>query len=231
MTNVSYIAAKGSSALSSKQFYIPIVQCERTVGVKEGLALFSSRLGYQAAKIRAVFLALDKVVSKNHDRGVFSTYDNVVSFRIVSRGAFANITGPWVKGINQLVATTRVLEPFKSVFSGIVPKNVSDGVKPVIDTIMDVASGEYGLIVGSNTFRVAGFNLAINADVEDEYVALRAADGTLIKTEILTSDIGIVEAHLTSPIEAGSYTLVIHTRAGYGRECAVAEVTRKITVK
>lgn len=231
MLNVSFIAAKGSSALSDRQFYTPIVQCERTIGVKEGLALLNTKLGYPAAKIRAAFLALGKTVLKNLDRGAFSTYDGVVSFRVVPKGALANITGPWVKGVNALLANTLALEPFRSTLAGIVPKNVSDGIKPLIDTIMDEATGEYGVIIGTDNFQIAGFNLAVDADAEDEFVALRAADGTLIKAEILSSDIGLTKAHLTSSIEAGVYTLVIHTRAGFGPECAVAAVTRKVNVK
>lgn len=231
MTNVSYIAAKGNSLLSGKQFYIPVVQCERVIGVKEGLAILSSGLGYPAAKIRGAYLGLNKTVRRYIDRGAFSTYDGVVSFRIVPKGSLANVNGPWVKGVNTLQAITCELEPFKSTLAGITPKNVSDGIKPIIDTVMDEASGEYGIIIGIGNFQIAGFNLAVDADAEDEYVALRAADGTLLKAEILSSDIGLVKARLTSTIEAGVYTLVVHTRAGFGPECAVAEVTRKINVK
>lgn len=231
MTNVSFIAAKGNAKLSGKQFYIPIIQCERMIGVKQGLAILSDKLGYPAAKIRAAFLSLRKSVLKNLERGVFTTYDNVVSFRIVPKGHLENITGPWVKGVNTLLAITSELEPFKSTLSGLVPKNVSDGVKPMIDTIMDEATGEYGVISPSGTFQVGGFNLAVNADAADEFVALRAADGTLIMAEILSSDIGLIKARLTTTLEAGSYTLVIHTRAGFGGDCAVVEATRKLTVK
>lgn len=231
MNNASFIAAKGSTTLSDRQFYIPIIQCERIIGIKQGLALLSNKLGYPAAKICAAFLSLRKAVLKNLDRGVFSTYNGVVSFRIVPKGAFANITGPWVKGINYLLATTAELEPFKSTLSGLVPKNVSDGVKPMIDTIMDEASGEYGVISPTGIFQVAGFNLAVNADAADEYVALRAIDGSLVMCEIVSSDIGLIKARLTTTLEAGSYTLVIHTRAGFGATCAIAEATRKVTVK
>ena len=34
MTNAQFIAVKGNNTLSSRQFYIPLVQCERIINLK-----------------------------------------------------------------------------------------------------------------------------------------------------------------------------------------------------
>ena len=231
MTNAQFIAVKGNNTLSSRQFYIPLVQCERIINLKQALKLLSEKLGYPSAKIRAAFLATEKVLRRNLERGVFSQIDGVATFRINAHGAVANINGPWVKGKNTLIGAVAELDPFKSALAGVEPKNVSEGVKPVIDTVMDEASGEYGVIVGTGDCQIAGMNLAVDTEADDEFVALRTADGTLVKLEIVTSDIGLVKAHLTNPVEAGAYTLVVVTRAGFGSESDVAEATRKVTVR
>ena len=37
MTNAQFIAVKGNNTLSSRQFYIPLVQCERIINLKQAL--------------------------------------------------------------------------------------------------------------------------------------------------------------------------------------------------
>ena len=231
MINAQFIAVRGNNTLSSRQFFIPLVQCARIVPVRQSLKMLGEKLGYPAAKIRAAFLATDKTVRRNLERGVFSVIDGVAAFRINAHGAVANVNGPWVRGRNMLVGAVAELDPFKSALAGVEPKNVSEGVKPVIDTVMDEASGEYGVIVGTGDCQIAGMNLAVDTEASDEYVALRTADGTIVRLEIVSSDIGLVKAHLTSPVETGTYTLVVVTRAGFGSESDVAEATRKVSVK
>ena len=87
-----------------------------------------------------------------------------------------------------------------------------------------------GVITGTDTFSIAGADLAPDTTKEDEYVALVSALGVETKAEITFSDIQNVKARLASALPAGQYTLKVCTRSGFGDEFGVKCATRKVTV-
>ena len=231
-TNARFATVKGQSdALSTDPFYRGIPQCERVMSVNETLAYLNEKLGYETAKIRSTLTALGKVQLAYLNKGAFSVFDGVSAVKIACRGGFKNVDGPWEKGRNSLVAISVERDPYKSTFEGVTPENITEGLTPVINTVMDETTGEFDVLTGTDPFSVAGYNLAPDPDAEDEYVGLIDQDGTLTKAAITHSDIGNVKAALTSAPAAGRYTLVVATRCGLGSEFAVVEARRKITVK
>ena len=229
--NARFATVKGSNELfGTAPFYVGVIQCERVASSRETLAILSERTGFEVAKIRSLFLALAKIIRAYAGKGVFVTVDGVTSFRILCKGGFQNVTGPWVKGVNALQIASCELNPFKSVLADLTPTNVTEGLKPVINTVMDLVTKEYDEITGTNVFSVDGYNLAPDTEQEDEYVGVRASDGTLVKAEITFSDLGQVKAKFTDAPEAGPYTLVVATRCGLGSEFGVVTVERKVSV-
>ena len=91
-------------------------------------------------------------------------------------------------------------------------------------------TGVYDTIAGTNEFTLAGTDLGPDTAKEDEYVGVIAADGTLVKATLLSSELNVVKAKFASAPEAGEYTLVVATRSGFGGDVAVKSATRKVMV-
>lgn len=229
--NARFATVKGQSeTFGTAPFYVGIIQCERVASSRETLAILSERTGFEVAKIRSLFLALAKIIRAYAGKGVFVTLDGVTAFRILCKGGFQNVTGPWVKGVNILQIASCELNPFKSVLADLTPSNVTEGLKPVINTVMDLVTKEYDVIAGTNEFSVDGYNLALDEAREDEFVGIRAPDGTFTKAEVTYSDLGQTKAKFTEAPEAGTYTLVVATRCGLGTEFGVVTAERKVNV-
>lgn len=135
------------------------------------------------------------------------------------------------RGANWLELVTVEVKPWKTALEEFKPENQTEGLKPVIDSVLDTVTGVYDEITGTDVFSVGGNNLAPDPEQEDEGVTLVAEDGTRNAAENTYSDIGMVKGKLPAAIPAGKYTLEIATRCGLGSAYEVRVATRKITVK
>ena len=228
---VKFITVKGSENLGRSPFYVGLVQHERTMSRRETYEYLAERTGYKATAIRAVFMAAAEFI-REHQRKVNITYiDGVASIRNYVRGAFAGLSGPWVKGRNVLMVNAVEMEPFKTILVGVVPSNNTEGAKPVINTVLDETTLVYDVITGTDTFSIAGADLAPDTTKEDEYVALVDVHGIETKAEITFSDLQNVKAHLARSLLAGEYTLKVYTRSGLGDQFGVHVASRKVNVE
>ena len=227
---VKFITVKGSENLGRSPFYVGLVQHERTMSRRETYEYLAERTGYKATAIRAVFMAAAEFIRENQRKGNITYIDGVASIRNYVRGAFAGLSGPWVKGRNVLMVNAVEMEPFKSLLAAILPTNNTEGAKPVINTVLDETTLVYDVITGTDTFSIAGADLAPDTTKEDEYVALVDVHGIETKAEITFSDLQNVKAHLASSLLAGEYTLKVYTRSGLGDQFGVHVASRKITV-
>ena len=227
---VKFITVKGPDRLATEPFYMGVVQHERTMSRRETYEYLAERTGYKATAIRAVFMAAAEFIRENQRKGNITYIDGVASIRNYVRGAFAGLSGPWVKGRNVLMVNAVEMEPFKSLLAAILPTNNTEGAKPVINTVLDETTLVYDVITGTDTFSIAGADLAPDTTKEDEYVALVDVHGIETKAEITFSDLQNVKAHLASALLAGEYTLKVYTRSGLGDQFGVHVATRKIVV-
>ena len=227
---VKFITVKGPDRLATEPFYMGVVQHERPMSRRETYEYLAERTGYKATAIRAVFMAAAEFIRENQRKGNITYIDGVASIRNYVRGAFAGLSGPWVKGRNVLMVNAVEMEPFKTILVGVVPSNNTEGAKPVINTVLDETTLVYDVITGTDTFSIAGADLAPDTTKEDEYVALVDAHGIETKAEITFSDLQNVKAHLASSLLAGEYTLKVYTRSGLGDRFGVHVATRKVVV-
>ena len=228
---VKFITVKGSENLGRSPFYVGLVQHDRTMSRRETYEYLAERTGYKATAIRAVFMALAEFIRENQRKGNITFLDGVASIRNYVRGAFDGLAGPWVKGRNVLMVNAVEMEPFKTLLAAIVPVNNSEGAKPTINTVLDETTLVYDVITGTDTFSIAGTDLAPDTTKEDEYVALVDAHGIETKAEITFSDLQNVKARLASSLLAGEYTLKVYTRSGLGDQFGVHVATRKVVVE
>ena len=231
--NAKYMTVKGSNTMSPTPYYIGIVQHERTMSKKEAYAYCAEKTGFTPTQVRAAFMALAEYIRENQGRGNITFLDEVTSIRNYVMGAFEGLTGPWVKGKNLLVVKSVEMDPFKSIVSDATLTNNTEGAKPVINTVFDDETREYGEIRIGNVFSIAGADLAPDGTKPDEFVALLNDMGTVIaKATINYSDLqnvkGVFEGVETEP---GEYTIAVYTRSGMGEEYGVKSATRKVTVK
>ena len=228
---VKFITVKGSENLGRSPFYVGLVQHDRTMSRRETYEYLAERTGYKATAIRAVFMAAAEFIRENQRKGNITYIDGVASIRNYVRGAFAGLSGPWVKGRNVLMVNAVEMEPFKTILVGVVPSNNTEGAKPVINTVLDETTLVYDVITGTDTFSIAGADLAPDTTKEDEYVALVDVHGIETKAEITFSDLQNVKAHLASSLLAGEYTLKVYTRSGLGDQFGVHVASRKVNVE
>ena len=228
---VKYITVKGPDHLAREPFYMGIPQHERTLSRREFYDLVAERTGYRPTAVKAVFMALAEYIRENQRKGNITFIDGVASIRNYVRGAFDGLSGPWVKGRNVLMVNAVEMEPFKTILVGVVPSNNTEGAKPVINTVLDETTLVYDVITGTDTFSIAGADLAPDTTKEDEYVALVDVHGIETKAEITFSDLQNVKAHLASSLLAGEYTLKVYTRSGLGDQFGVHVASRKVVVE
>ena len=231
--NAKFITVKGSNVVSPTPYYIGIVQHERTMSKKEAYAYCAEKTGFTPTQVRAAFMALAEYIRENQGRGNITFLDEVTSIRNYVMGAFEGLTGPWVKGKNLLVVKSVEMDPFKSIVSDATLINNMEGAKPVINTVFDDETREYGEIRIGNVFSIAGADLAPDDTKADEFVALLNDMGTVVcKATINYSDLqnvkGVFEG---TEVEPGEYTIAVFTRSGMGDEYGVKSATRKVTVK
>ena len=230
MAAPTFILTKGVSNLTDKPYYIGTIQHSSVMSKEETYAFLAERLAFSEANIRAVFRSLKPVITANAAKGNISFFDGIASVHTVVKGSFAGSNGPWVKGKNLLLLNAVELDPFKSMLRDVTPVNRTGGISPVIKSVLDNATDVYDVISGVNAFTVAGTDLAPDVTQSDEYVGVLAADGTLTKAEIVSSDLNTVKAAFASALEAGEYTLVVATRCGLGEDFGVKTATRKIKI-
>ena len=228
---VKYITVKGPDRLAREPFYMGIPQHDRTLSRREFYDLVAGRTGYRPTAVKAVFMALAEYIRENQRKGNITYIDGVASIRNYVRGAFAGLSGPWVKGRNVLMVNAVEMEPFKTILVGVVPSNNTEGAKPVINTVLDETTLVYDVITGTDVFSIAGADLAPDTTKADEYVALVDVHGVETKAEITFSDLQNVKARLASSLLAGEYTLKVYTRSGLGDQFGVHVASRKVVVE
>ena len=225
-----FMTAKGAGLASGQPYYIGHVQHDRAMSKREAYEYLSQRTGFRPAQLRAAFLGLRETVKANAGKGNASCVGGVAAFRNVVKGSFETLHGPWMPGVNMIVVNAFELDPFKSALAGFVPANRTEGANPVINTVLDEVTHEYDTITGTDTFSIAGADLAPDTSKVDEYVALVSAKGVETKCEITFSDLQNVKAKLADALEPGEYTLKVYTRSGMGEGFGVRTATRKVTV-
>ena len=127
---VKFITVKGQGHLAAAPFYMGFVQHDRTMSRRETYEYCAERTGFKAAAIRAVFMALAEFIRENQRKGNITYIDGVASIRNYVKGSFAGLAGPWVRGVNYILAKSIAMDPFKTLLAAVVPTNKTEGAKP-----------------------------------------------------------------------------------------------------
>ena len=153
-----------------------------------------------------------------------------VSFIITLTGAFENIDDGFERGRNSLVVRAHSRPFLRDCLAGITPRNVTNGLKATIQSVVDSAAQSEGTIT-TTTVYVAGLNILVG-DNPDEGVWLVSKDGAIAATPAITANDPVtMDLSFGELPPAGQYLLAVSSRNGMGDAYGVATGKRKVTVK
>ena len=227
-----YKTAKGSASLSETPFCTGRIQNERIMPKKETYAFLVDEVGGKKADHAAAWKGLAKAIMLNSEMGNAARVDGLGTFRNTCKGAFEGSSGPWVKGRNLILIACNELNEFKNALRDVVPVNNTQGDRPAITSILNLALDEYDQVRVGDEMSMAGTNLAPDTEKSDEFVALYKGDSLVVKAPVTKSELNTVEFKFEGvTLETGDYKVVIFTRCGEaGDDVAVKSASRIIKV-
>ena len=153
-----------------------------------------------------------------------------VAFQIVLTGSFDNVDSNFDPKNNSLAVRASSRRFIKDCLDGIVPRNVTNGLRSVIQSIVDSAAQAEGVIT-TTTVYVAGLNILVD-DNPDEGVWLVADDGTVAATPTITANnASSMDLSFGELPPDGDYTLVVKARSGASTDYAPAVARRCVAVR
>ena len=224
--------AKGSSTLTETPFNVGRIQNERIMPKKETYAFLVEEVGGKKADHAAAWKGLARAIMLNSEMGNAARIDGLGIFRNSCRGSFDGSSGPWVKGRNLIIVACNELNEFKNALADVIPVNNTQGDRPTITGILNLALDEYDVIRAGDSISMAGTNLAPDTEKPDEFVALYKGDALVTKANITKSELNTVEFVFEGvTLDPGDYKAVIYTRCGEaGDDVAVKSTSRNVKV-
>ena len=224
--------AKGSSMLTETPFNVGRIQNERIMPKKETYAFLVEEVGGKKADHAAAWKGLARAIMLNSEMGNAARIDGLGIFRNSCRGSFDGSSGPWVKGRNLIIVACNELNEFKNALADVIPVNNTQGDRPTITGILNLALDEYDVIRAGDSISMAGTNLAPDTEKPDEFVALYKGDALITKANITKSELNTVEFVFEGvTLDPGDYKAVIYTRCGEaGDDVAVKSTSRNVKV-
>ena len=224
--------AKGSTTMSEEPFCTGRIQNERIMPKRETYAFLVDEVGGKKADHAAAWKGLAKAIMLNSEMGNAARVDGLGTFRNTCKGAFEGSSGPWVKGRNLILIACNELNEFKNALRDVVPVNNTQGDRPSITSVLNLALDEYDQIRVGDEMSMAGTNLAPDTEKPDEFVALYKGDSLVVKATVTKSELNTVEFKFEGvTLEVGDYKVVIFTRCGdAGEDVAVKSASRIVKV-
>ena len=153
-----------------------------------------------------------------------------IAFTIALTGSFQSVDDGFDPARNALVVRAHARQFFKDCFASVTPRNVTGGLKAVIQSVIDSAAQSEGTITTATVY-VAGLNILVGGN-PDEGVWLVAKDGTVAATPAITAnDASTMDLAFAELPADGDYTLVIKARSGASTDYAPAVARRNVTVR
>ena len=153
-----------------------------------------------------------------------------VAFTIALTGSFERSDTLFDASRNALLVRAHARPFLRDCLAGIVPRNATGGLRASMQSVIDGALREEGVITVGEVY-VAGRNILVGA-APDEGVWLVAKDGEIAATPVIAantpSSMDLVFAELPSD---GEYTLIVKARSGASADLAPAVARRSVTVR
>ena len=154
-----------------------------------------------------------------------------VAFTISLTGAFDSLDDGFSLGRNALVVRAHCRPVLRDCLLGITPRNVTDGLRAAIQSVVD-GTAQAECVITVSTVYVAGINILVDPANADEGAWLMAKDGAVAATPaIVANDAATMDLSFAALPPDGEYTLVIKARSGASTDFAPAVARRNVIVK
>ena len=154
-----------------------------------------------------------------------------VAFTISLTGAFDSLDDGFSLGRNALVVRAHCRPVLRDCLLGITPRNVTDGLRAAIQSVVD-GTAQAECVITVSTVYVAGINILVDPANADEGAWLMAKDGAVAATPaIVANDAATMDLSFAALPPDGEYTLVIKARSGASTDLAPAVARRNVIVK
>lgn len=215
------------SQVGTETLYIGHPQHNRVMDEKAVAKAVSEAKGVSAAKVLNAWHTLGRIFGEYGEKTVNAKVGEVMTLTHNVKGAFPTSAGPWNPAVNRIVLGVNELAGYRDALKGVIPVNQTEGARPQIYNVMDAATQVFDEITGTDLFRIAGKDLALNPSRDDEFVEFLGRDGASIRAQIVSSDLTSVECRLAEPVAATDfYTLRLFTRSGMDESIGVATCSR-----
>ena len=217
--------------------------CYRAIPLTEGVTTLDAltsgaarRIGMDEALmiyICELFLAQIEASLANGSR---VEVEGVLNGGLSVQGVFDAANSPWERGKHRLAPYFNAKGAMKTVYSGAVGVNITEGNRCRITSVLDTVAKTEGVIQARDdedpvVVYAAGGTFLVDIEAEDEGVWLEDAEGTLaVRGTVTASTATTLICEFDELPEPGEYKFVVATRGGLGAGYGVSIARRAVTV-
>lgn len=230
-TQMLYQTWKGTELVpGASPYWIGSIILDNTATCEEVAAAVAKKMRLAASDVLYIYVKTGEAV-----REILQTGRNVnldwVAFTISLTGAFDSLDDGFSLGRNALVVRAHCRPVLRDCLLGITPRNVTDGLRAAIQSVVD-GTAQAECVITVSTVYVAGINILVDPANADEGAWLMAKDGAVAATPaIVANDAATMDLSFAALPPDGEYTLVIKARSGASTDFAPAVARRNVIVK
>ena len=216
---------------TAKPIFRAYVQTKGTLTQEGLMAEIAERTGFDVGLVQYIDGVRDSVMSDAVRSGK-NLLLNSMATRITVRGAFECVDSPMTPGRNAVANTIFMRGALKAAIGSVTAKNTVKGASPEIVIVTDkTADIECQVMVG-HVIYIAGRDIYINPEQTDEgvFILNPGTDEVVATAEVTESDQFLIKCAFATVPTAGTYDLVVKSRAGLGASYRLAEASKPVKV-
>lgn len=201
-----------------------------SVGTAQIIADVAENLGMDPINVLRVQRGTDEAIVSHVKRG-HNVNMEIAGYTIGLAGPFNGSDDTFDPERNMLRVSAYAKPILRDCLKGIVPRNVTQGLKATIFSVQDSAAHEEGVITVPSIVLVAGTNIHMGPN-DDEWCGLFTKKGELVMcATVLANDGGTANLSFAELPEDGEYVLTIFARNGAPMDRLPAVARRAVTVR
>ena len=201
-----------------------------SVGTAQIIADVADNLGMDPINVLRVQRGTDEAIVARVKRG-HNVNMEIAGYTIGLTGTFDGSDGTFDPERNMLRVSAYTKPILRDCLKGIVPRNVTQGLKASIFSVQDSVAHEEGVVTVPSVVLVAGTNIHMGPN-DDEWCGLFTKKGELAaRATVLANDGGTANLSFDELPADGEYTLTIFARNGAPTDRLPAVARRAVTVR
>ncbi len=214
--------------------YIGQVQMTDMISKERAVKALSTKLGVSAVKLNSVLRGIGEALKQIANEACQSRVGDFGLARIFALGPSEGPNGPWDVNVNKLRLAVTDSTAMKTALQTIIPTAIQGDIVPTINSILNIASGNYDEIFPGTMIEVIGDDLAVNFDTDDEGIWLdyNGTQYALLVDPADENDLQTIHAALPqstpAPTKMSQAKIIVKTRCGLGSSAPLQTVSRNI---